>query len=183
MCAWLVFPRDVCVYAFGAEYTSVSVLKVLRWYASACVCFHLSLQYGIAWGKGSNCVTRGGVRLWRSFVTQGGQMCSVRGKRSFWLLCPQRSNWELDAQVYITLLFQQLLTKLLHHIISGACFLKFKFESLQFLWKIYCFMDLNVSINHSVHVGACMGPEAWMSMYESCARPRSSPRQKHHCSN
>lgn len=60
-------------------------------------------------------------------------MCSVRGKRSWWLLCPQRSNWEMDAQVYITLLFQQLLTKLLHRIISGACFLKFKFESLQFL--------------------------------------------------
>lgn len=27
----------MCVYAFGAEYTSVSVLKVLRWYASACL--------------------------------------------------------------------------------------------------------------------------------------------------
>lgn len=110
-------------------------LKVLRWYASACVCFHLSLQYGIAWGKGSNCVTRGGVRLWRSFVAQGGQMCSVRGKRSWWLLCPRRSNWEMDAQVYITLLFQQLLTKLLRRIISGACFYSLNLNHFSFCEK------------------------------------------------
>lgn len=98
--AWFSFER--CLHT--VLYMLLDLHAQLCQYLKYCVCMHQHVLASIclysmviAWGKGSNCVTREGVGLWRSFVARGGRMSSVRWKRSWWLLCPWRSNWEMDA--------------------------------------------------------------------------------------
>ena len=60
-------------------------------YSKSCICMCQGVLASICfyslvtvWGKGSICVTGGGVRLWLSILAQGGQMSSEKSKCPWW---------------------------------------------------------------------------------------------------